>query len=616
MKKRHNKVTFQPNGRTVYALAGTTVFEAAARAGILLQSPCGGKGTCGKCRVRLVEGSCDPTDACRNALTEEQLEQGFRLACQAKIRGDSVVEVPDASLYDASSKILTAGEGSELSVRPAVWKRYVELPTPSSEDAVADLRRLETEIGKVHVHLDVMQGLPGALRDNGFKGTAVVCSSRLLAFEAGNTEEQCYGVAFDLGTTTVVGVLVDLATGRERAVVAAMNPQISLGDDVISRITRAREVVGAVEEMQASVVATFNKLIDELAEQAAVARATIYEISVAGNTTMQHLFCGISPAALGEVPFPPAYNRALMVTTREVGLEVHPNARLYVFPNIGGFVGGDTVAGILANALHRTDRPALLVDIGTNGEIVLACGGKLFATSTAAGPAFEGARISAGMRATAGAIEKMVMNGEDLVYNVIGDTAPSGICGTALIDLAALLLRAGIIESTGRVLGPEEAPDSVPERLRERLHERDGQVDFLITDAEESRSGEPIYLLQRDIRELQLATGAIRAGVNIMLQRCGLTADDLSEVLIAGGFGNFIRRGNAKRIGLLPNVPSDRIRFVGNASSMGAKYILLSEELRAVAESIAESAEHVDLSMDPEFQMEFGMAMMFPEEPM
>ncbi|MBT3381637.1 MAG: DUF4445 domain-containing protein [Lentisphaerae bacterium] len=614
MKSRY-KVTFQPSGRTVHVLAETILFEAAARAGVLLQSPCGGKGTCGKCRVRVVEGACAPSEACRSALTEEQLEEGYRLACQAKVGGDSVVDVPDASLYEASTKILTSGEGRELSGQPAVWKRYVELPCPSSEDAVADLRRLEREIGKVHVHLDVMQGLPNALRDNAFKGTAVVCSSRLLAFEPGNTEGQCYGVAFDLGTTTVVGELIDLTTGRELAVVATMNPQISLGDDVISRITRARETPGAVEEMQASVVGALNELIEELVAEADVPQEKIYEITVAGNTTMQHLFCGISPAALGEVPFPPAYNRTLMMTTREVGLRVHPNARLCVFPNIGGFVGGDTVAGILANGLHCTDRPAVLVDIGTNGEIVLACDGKLFTTSTAAGPAFEGARISAGMRATVGAIEKVVMNGEDLVYNVIGDTAPIGLCGTGLIDLAAVLLRAGIIDATGRVLGKEEVPSSVPSALCSRLHERDdGQVDVLVASAEESKSGEAIYLLQRDIRELQLATGAIRAGLNIMLQRCGLTADDLSEVLIAGGFGNFIRRGNARRIGLLPNIPSDRLRFVGNASSMGAKYVLISEEARGIVESIAESAEHVDLSMDPEFQMEFGMAMMFPED--
>ena len=610
--RAHHKLTFEPSGRTVHVLQGTTIFEAAARAGLLLQSPCGGKGTCGKCRVRVTMGECAPTESCRKFFDDSQLADGFRLACQARVADDCVVNIPAASRYEGRTQILTSGAERELGGTPAVRKQYVELPLPTSEDDAADLRRIERETGKVHVHLDVLQHLPGTLREAGFAGTAVMCSSRLIAFEPGNTEKDCYGVAFDLGTTTVVGVLMDLVQRRELAVSATMNPQISSGDDVISRITRAREEPGAVAEMQSSVVETLNALMRELVAKCGVDTGNIYEVTVAGNTTMQHLFCGINPAALGEVPFPPAYNRALLLQAREVGLQAHPNARLYVFPNIGGFVGGDTVAGILANSLHHADSPCMLVDIGTNGEIVLACNGKLFATSTAAGPAFEGARITAGMRATDGAIEKVILNDDDIVYNVIGNTPPVGLCGTALIDVAAVLLRLGALDETGRVLPADQIPVDVPEPVKQRLHQHGNSVDFLLADADETSTGEPLYLYQKDIRELQLATGAIRAGVNIMLKRCGLEPNDLQEVLLAGGFGNFIRRGNACRIGLLPSLPSSRIRYVGNASSMGAKAILLSEELRKEAETIAESTEHVDLSLDPEFQMEFGMAMMFP----
>ncbi len=612
--RAHHKVAFQPSGRTVYVLEDTVVFEAAARAGIILQSPCGGKGTCGKCRVRVASGQAGATEACRSFFDAEQIRDGWRLACQARIGADCVIEIPPASLFESSSKILTASEGRELGGVPAVRKQYIEAPGPSQQDAVADVKRIERFTGELHVHLDVLKDLPSTLRQGGFAGTAVMCESRLIAFEPGNTEDACYGIAFDLGTTTVVGVLIDLVERRELGVSATMNPQISSGDDVISRITRAREDGGAVAEMQAAALDTLNGLIDELVSKCGISSTNVYEVAVAGNTTMQHLFCGITPAALGEVPFPPAYNRALLLEGREVGLNIHPNARLYVFPNIGGFVGGDTVAGILANSLQAAEKPIMFVDIGTNGEIVLACNGKLMATSTAAGPAFEGARITAGMRATDGAIEKIILNDSDIVYNVIGNTAPVGICGTALIDVTAVLLRAGLLDTTGRLLGAEELGSDVPEALRARLRQRNGQTDFLLVDSSESKTGEPIYLCQRDIRELQLAMGAIRAGVNIMLSRCGLTANDLHEVLIAGGFGNFIRRRNARRIGLLPNLPSDRIRYVGNASSMGAKAILLSQEQRDAAEAIAAAAEHVDLSLDPEFQMEFGMAMMFPEE--
>ena len=612
--KSELRITFEPSGRTVYALPGTTLFEAAARAGLVLQSPCGGAGVCGKCRVRVAKGAPEPTDAGGEFFDADQLAAGFRLACQAKVCADCVVEIPADSLFESGAKILTAADGKALGGTPAVRKAYVELPAPTNADDVADLKRLERAVGRLYVNLDVMQDLPPALRSQDFTGTAVICGSRLLAFESGNTEKDCFGVAFDLGTTTLVGVLLNLVSRDELAIAATMNPQISSGDDVISRITRTREEPGALEEMQSAVVKTLNDMVVDLCAQAGVARGSIYEVTVAGNTTMQHLFCGISPAALGEVPFPPAYNRALQLEAKDVHLDVHPKARLYVFPNIGGFVGGDTVAGILANALHKVEKPSLFVDIGTNGEIVLAHEGRLMAASTAAGPAFEGARIRAGMRAAEGAVEKVMLNEDDIVYNVIGNSPPAGICGTALIDLTAELLRLGVLDTTGRMLDPDELPGPVPDRIKARLHRNDTNVDFLLADAAESKTGEPIYLYQRDVRELQLATGAIRAGINILLKKAGLGPEDLDEVLLAGAFGNFIRRSNARRIGLLPPLPTERIRFVGNAASMGAKALLLSEEQREVSERIAETAEHVDLSLDPEFQMEFGMAMMFPEE--
>lgn len=613
------KIVFQPSGRTVYVLPGTTVFEAAARAGLLLQSPCGGQGKCGKCRVNVHSGECEATEACRAFFKAEDVSKGTRLGCQAKVGDDCVIEIPEASLFETQSRILTDSDEREVELEPAIWKKYMELPEPDFGDDISDLKRLEREIGSVSVHLNGLRDLPKVLREGDFKGTAVVCecNRRLVTFEAGDTSDTVFGAAVDLGSTTIVVSLLDLTTGKVVDVAAAMNPQVTRGDDVISRINQARENPSSVGEMQADVVGTVNDLIAQLAEAAGITSGQVYEVTLAGNTTMQHLFCGITPGALGQVPFPSAYNRALFLHSDEVGLKIHPNGCLYVFANIGGFVGGDTVAGILACGLHREDGTRILIDIGTNGEIVLAHQGKLLCTSTAAGPAFEGARIAAGMRATDGAIEKVVAQDGDIRCNVIGNTKPSGICGTALIDVAAAMLRLGVLDITGRILPVDEIPEPISANLAARLHpQEDGSVSFLLAAAEDSRTGDPIYLHQKDIRELQLAAGAIRAGTSIMMRQAGLTEEDIDEVLLAGGFGNFIRRSNARRIGILPQIPVSKVRFVGNAASMGARLVLLSRPHRREADDIAESATHIDLSMDPEFQMEFSTAMLFPEEDM
>ena len=613
MQSKEVKVTFQPSGRSVYVLPGTLILEAAGRAGVVLQTPCGGKGTCGKCKVRVVNGECEPSAAAKDALSPAQINNGYRLACQAYIQGPLTIDIPPESRFEATDQILTTHAGHHTVVRPVITKRFFKLTEPSSEDAVSDASRLTASIGQVEIQHRLLCKLPGFLRSHEWQGTAVIAENRLLALEPGDTSNEAYGIAVDLGTTTMVGTLFDLATGDEKAVFSNMNPQVAFGDDVIARISRVRENHGALAEMQQEVLKALNSVIGQLVEKSGVTKNRIYELVIAGNSTMQQLFCGLDPSPLGEVPFTPAFNEALRLSARDLGLATNPGAEVFVFPQIGGFVGGDTVAGILAAGMEKVEKPTLLVDIGTNGEIVLAHDESLQATSTAAGPAFEGARITQGMRATAGAIEKVVIQ-DDVIINVIGNTRPVGICGTALIDAVAELLRKGLLDETGRILPAEEGPENTPVALRSRLVNQDGETNFLLVPAEESSSGEPIYLWQKDVRELQLATGAIRAGINIMLRRIGMQAEDLGSVLLAGAFGNFIRRSNARRIGLLPQVPCGRIQFVGNAASLGAKHALLSADERARTERLRGRAEHVDLSLDPEFQMEFGMAMMFPSE--
>jgi uncharacterized 2Fe-2S/4Fe-4S cluster protein (DUF4445 family) len=604
------KITFQPSGRNVYVLPGTLMLEAAGRAGIILQTPCGGKGTCGKCKVRIINAKPEMTEG-SGELSEALVRDGYRLACLMHASIDMSVEIPCDSLFEATEQILTGDTGQIAALHPVARKQFFELGEPAGHDTGSDAARLQGSVGKVDVPFALLQKLPGFLRANNWQGTAVVIGDRLVGLEVGDTAAAAYGVAMDLGTTTVVATLFDLATGRELALASTMNPQVSYGDDVIARISRVRENHGALTELQQVVVKAINGLIQTLTEKATVPARHIYEMVIAGNSTMQQILCGLDPSALGEVPFVQVFDAPLSIRSATLGLSVNTGGEVFVFPQVGGFVGGDTVAGVLAAGMDKTEAPTLLVDIGTNGEIVLSHNGELQATSTAAGPAFEGARIVQGMRATAGAIEKVMIH-DDVLLNVIGNARPAGLCGTALIDAVAELLRKGLIDETGRIVDPADIPDGTPDALRHRLIEKDGQVNFLLVPGTDSASGEPIYLWQKDVRELQLATGAIRAGINILLRRAELEADDLGEVLLAGAFGNFIRRSNARRIGLLPQIPCNRIRFIGNAASLGAKLALLSADERARASWIRTHTEHVDLSLDPEFQMEFGMAMMFP----
>jgi uncharacterized 2Fe-2S/4Fe-4S cluster protein (DUF4445 family) len=656
-------VRFRPWNAEAYVLPGTRLVEAAAEAGIVLDAPCGGEGLCGKCRVLVAAGGGEPTPIEREQLSADELRAGWRLACQSEVRGPTEVVVPPPSAKLQIDVEAETEKGSELFSAstalpdPPVQKRYVELPPPARGDDLPDLLRLERAIGgeTLEIDLPLLRQISGRLREADFRGTAVLADGRLLDFEPGNTVADAFAVALDLGTTTLVAELLDLGVGARWAVEARLNPQIRFGDDVLSRILYARQTPDGLRQLQETVASAVDEMIGELCRQAGIARDRIYELAVSGNTTMQQLLCGVDTSPLGEVPFVPAGGRGLPCLARELGINIHPRGAAYVMPVIGGFVGGDTVAGILATGMFggadiaprrvlggadipvcpassvapgrqeclphlgksvpaEAHGPMLLVDIGTNGEIVLLADGKLSAASTAAGPAFEGARISCGMRGCSGAIEKAVVEGGRLLINVIGNVPPTGLCGSGLIDAAAELLRHGIVTPQGRLLTPDQLPPGVSAELADRVILHDGQVSFLLAAKGETADGRPIALTQRDLRELQLATGAIRAGIVILLRRAGLEPSDLDRVLIGGGFGNFIRRSNAQQIGLLPcKIEHHRIRYMGNTSLAGARLAALSRRAREMAEGLARRTEHVDLSCDAEFHCEFAEAMIFPE---
>jgi uncharacterized 2Fe-2S/4Fe-4S cluster protein (DUF4445 family) len=555
MREAEVPVTFLPAGRTVYVLAGTRIIEAAAEAGIILDSPCGGEGICGKCRVRLENPSLEPGRAEKIFILPEEIRLGFRLACQTEVHQPMTVFVPETSLVAAKHQIL------------------------------------------VHV-----------------EKTAVTAEDRPIGVEQGVAAAGQFAVAFDIGTTTLAAMLLKANMTNERAVVSRLNPQTRFGDDVLSRIFFARENPQGLQILHESIILAINKMIGELCSQAGIKLDEICVLTFSGNTTMQHLLCRVDTSSLGTMPFAPASRFGISYSAGELGLHVHPHGRAYVFPIIGGFVGGDTVAGILATELTNRSGPTLLVDIGTNGEIVLWAGGKLTAASTAAGPAFEGARISCGMRGSAGAIEKVIVDGR-LRINVIGNAAPAGLCGSGLIDVAAELLRHKVLSPQGKLLRADQLPEGVLPDLRQRIVLHNGKLAFLLVPEEESATGKALVITQWDFRELQLATGAIRAGIGILLNHAGLKPQDLKEVFIAGGFGNFIRRSNAQRIGLLPGrIEHHRIYYRGNTSLAGARLAALSVRARHLAEDIARRSEHVDLSADPDFQDTFAEAMIFPEE--
>ena len=605
------KVTFEPEGKTAHVLKGSLVLEAAARAGIIVETPCGGRATCGKCRVVVQDGCSEPSEAERRLLSADDLAEGVRLACQTKVVGDTIVTVPVASRF-FEQRVLASGVGGTSRLCPAVAKRVVTLSEASLEDPRADADRLLDALGDATLAIDIgaVRQLPAAARAEGGQVTAVLHGRDVIAVEPGDTSGSRFGLALDVGTTTVVGSLLDLSTGHEVAVASRTNPQVAHGDDVIARITHAGSD-GGLGRLQAKIVECINDIVAELAGQADLRPTDIHKVVIAGNTTMNHLFLGIDPTHLAQTPFPAVLRDTMVFPAAEVGLAVHPRARVATLPNIAGFMGGDTVGVILATRLLEAERPTLAEDIGTNGEMVLGTRERLVSCSTAAGPAFEGARIRFGMRAAKGAIEQVRIR-DDVELSVIGNVPPRGLCGSALIDLAAELLRKGILDRSGRLLRPDALRADLPDALRRRVGVGERGVDFVLVPAAETSLDEPIVLTQRDVRELQLAKGAIRAGIEILKGQLGLGDDDIHAVLLAGGFGNFIRRDNALRIGLLPPIEHERIDFVGNAAIVGAKMALACIDYRRQAEEASLKVEYIELGALTEFQMHFADAMIFP----
>jgi uncharacterized 2Fe-2S/4Fe-4S cluster protein (DUF4445 family) len=521
-----------------------------------------------------------------------------------------VTEVPRLM---TSPKAALLGYGRHVVLAPNVEKVFLRLAEPTLEDQKPDLARVREaldEVGyQIHAGLAVWRELPKTLRDNNFEITAVVCGDELIAVEGGDTTARAYGLALDIGTTTVVAALVNLKNGAVEGVRSTLNGQAPYGADVISRASHTMTEPEGLATLHTAIVKTINELLDELLGAAGVARENVYEAVAVGNATMLHLLLGIDPEPISVAPFITTMNEAVTVPTNPLGLNLHPNARLSTLPHLGAYVGADIVGGVLATGLARDDqRLRLYIDVGTNGEIVLGSAKRTLATAAPAGPAFEGAQIKCGMRASEGAIEG-VQIGDDVHLQIIGgQVKPLGICGSGLVDAVAELLRNGLVEASGRMARPEQVRGKLPDAVVDRLIQVNGVRAFLLSTPEEG-----IVLTQPDIRALQFAKGAIAAGVQVLMQKLGVSADDLYQVLLAGSFGSYINPASARMIGLVPWLPVERIVAVGNAAGEGAKMALLSFREREAAIRIPEFIEYVELSGRSEFNDIFTEALAFPQ---
>jgi uncharacterized 2Fe-2S/4Fe-4S cluster protein (DUF4445 family) len=606
------RLEFRPSGQVVHVPAGTTIFNAASWAGLTIDAACGGQGTCGKCKVRVLSGLQAETPDDLDHLTADELAAGWRLSCRATVRGETVVEVPRLL---TKPKAAVVGTGRQVALAPNIHKIHVVLPEPTLEDQRADLTRLSDALKAegfgMSASIEMTRILPSALRESGWSVTAVLAGSDLIAVEPGNTTKKSYGLAVDIGTTTVVVNLMDLTSGAVTGVEATLNGQAVFGADVIARIGYAMTNPEGLHELQDRIVQTLNGLIDSILARTGVSPDNVYEAMIAGNTTMQHLFLGVSPAAIAATPFIPVFEDAGKATAGPLGLHIHPRARVCTFPVIGGYVGGDIVSGILATSLDRDRRTRLLIDVGTNGEIVLGSNRRVVACSTAAGPAFEGAQMACGMRAAPGAIEGVTITRSTVQRQVIGNEKPVGICGSGLIDVVAQLYLVGLLDENGRLADHDEAMEIVEPSVADRIVQNGSQRSFVLATAEET-GGAPVTLSQRDIRELQYAKGAMKSGIAILQRTLGIEDKDIEQVMLAGSFGSYINPASARAIGLVPMVAQERIVAVGNTAGEGAKMAMLSFREREAARVIPGQVEYLELSALSTFTDDFVDALSFP----
>ncbi len=598
--------------------------------GVEIEGICGEKGTCGKCKVRVEEGyfnkygleslaaNLSPLNAAeKKALTTGEIEDGYRLACQARVQGDVVVFVPEESRLDKQI-VCKAARDIAVEIKPAVKKYYVKLTPASLHDPLACWERLQNELkesfGLTGLSLDygVLRELQGVTRRRDLKATISLWKGKEVIHIEPGAVEKTYGVAVDIGTTTVAAYLCDMRTGRVTATASMMNPQVAYGEDVMSRISYAMNHKDGLASMHQAIINGLNKLLGQVAAAGKIKRSTVVDMTIVGNTCMHHIFLNLDPRHLGRSPFVPAITHSIDVKARDMGLKIALGAYIHVLPIEAGFVGADNVGVLIAEEPYNQDDMLLVIDIGTNGELVLGNRNMLACSSCATGPAFEGAEIRFGMRAAPGAIEKIVIDPatKEVRFKVIGreewsteadDLKAKGICGSGIIDAAAQMFLAGVVDRTGKLAADLDTP---------RIRKGDKGGEFVIAWAKETSIGKDIIICQQDIRNLQLAKAAMYSGAKIMMRRLGVKKID--KIILAGAFGSYIDKEAAAAIGLFPDCDLENIYAVGNAAGDGARIALLNTDKRDEADRIAREVEYVELTVEPDFDRVFSQAMWFP----
>ncbi len=622
-------VTFLPDEKEVQVDSGRTLMEAAEKAEVYLNSLCGGKGVCGKCKVQIKGDGIRADKHSMGFLTKEEIQKGFVLACQTRVEEDLEVLIPPESRLEEEQimmdeAVIDYSEPQTVLVPnisadpvtlfdPLVQKIYLALKAPTLEDNIADIERItrelrrKTEYQYFDVSLNCLRGLAAKLRDNDWKVTVTVSTRaticRILQIEPGNTTGTQYGIAVDVGTTTVVAQLVDLKTGGVRGVAGSHNLQAHYGEDVISRIIYACGKENGLNPLHEAVIKNINNLIKTLVEENNRDRADITTVVAAGNTTMSHLLLGLTPCSIRLDPYVPTAKNFPQVGAKQVGIDINQNGVLETIPGVASYVGGDIVAGVLACGIADRPETQALIDVGTNGEIAIGNNEWLVCCSASAGPAFEGGGIRCGMRATRGAIEKITIEETEVTWKTIGKAKPRGICGSGLIDCVYELARNHIIDGEGKFHLETE---------RERLVEYDGERGFVIAFSEETETGEDLVIMESDINNLICSKGAVFAAIKSLVDYVGLGFDDIETFSVAGGFGNYLNIPKAIGIGLLPDINPDRITFVGNSSLMGARMALLSGHALEKTTHIANGMTNIELSTYQPFMDEYVAAMFLP----
>jgi uncharacterized 2Fe-2S/4Fe-4S cluster protein (DUF4445 family) len=631
------RVTFQPSGRQTTVPPGTDLLTAAIAADVPLYNSCAGEGVCGKCKVILRDGdvASEPTAE----LTADEEREGFVLACGTTVSGDVTVEVPADSRAeweqiltdDGSSRRITdllapAGKGGapgghvsrEFPLSPLTSKTVLRLDPPSLDNSMSDLARLDHAIRRqidgplAPTRLAVARGLGKTLRERDWEVTVTLADidgvTETLLIEAGDTCDRAYGVAVDIGTTTVAASLVDLGAGDTLGTKATHNRQTGYGEDVISRLIHA-ERDGGLQSLQRAIVDTVNAVLGALVAESGVAAEDITSLSCAGNTTMMHLFLGMDPYTIRRDPYVPTFAVAPAVNARELGIAAYPQAPVACLPCVSSYVGGDITAGVIASGIDEAERPSMLIDLGTNGEIVLGNREWLVCCSASAGPAFEGGGMRCGIRAMQGAIQKVAIEpGEFLVTtDAVGDAPPIGICGSGYIDALAEMFRAGVIDRQGAIDTSLPTP---------RARQGDGAPEFVVAWADESGTGSDIVIAQSDIENLIRSKGAVYSAAKALVDAMGMSFQDVDAIYIGGGFGNYLDMDAAIWIGLLPDLPPERFRFIGNSSLTGAKETLLSADAREKASDIAARMTNMELCAEPSYMGEYISSLFIPHTDM